>query len=118
LRRAVVVVALLAICIAATSIGAHASGVSTASSWKKCGKIAADPTGHYKVSKKGKVTCRKGKSVIRQFLVEHNGTAHGGPYGYNTYYTLGRWKCGSGAGGGACKRRHPKARVRGLWTAD
>jgi hypothetical protein len=118
LRRALLVVVLLVSCIAATSIAAHASGTSAASAWKKCGRIKADPKGHFKVSRKGSVSCRKARSVIRQFLDEHKGKKHGGPYGYNTYWTLGHWKCGTGAGGGGCTRKHPRARVQGIWTAS
>jgi hypothetical protein len=117
LRRSLLVVVVLVSSIAATSIAAHASGSSAASAWKRCGKIKADPKGHFKVSKKGSVSCRSARKLMRQFLVQHKGTKHGGPYGYNTYWTLGRWKCRAGAGGGGCTRNHPKAGVQGVWTS-
>jgi hypothetical protein len=72
----------------------------------------------YKVSKKGSVSCRSARKRMRQFLVQHKGTKHGGPCGYNTYWTLGHWMCAAGAGGGGCTRKNPKARVQGVWTSS
>ncbi|MFL5865705.1 MAG: hypothetical protein ACJ766_01240 [Thermoleophilaceae bacterium] len=117
MRRLALVVFLLVSCAAATSLSAHASGTSAASAWKRCGKIHAAPHGHFRVSKKGHVSCRKAKSLMNQFLNKHKGKKHGGPAGYQTYYTLGHWKCGTGAGGGDCKRKHPRARVSAVYTS-
>ncbi|HEY1358734.1 MAG TPA: hypothetical protein VGF21_10550 [Thermoleophilaceae bacterium] len=116
MRRCVLVIAVLAVAVAATAITAQAGGVSAASAWKSCGKIKAPPSGHFKVKRKGKVSCKKARKLMKQFLVQHKGKKHGGPAQYQTYYTLGHWKCGSGAGGGGCKRKHPKARAEAYYV--
>ena len=117
MRRLALVVVLLVSCVAATSIAAHASGASAASAWKKCGKIHAKPHGHFKVSKKGHVSCKKARKLMNDFLNKHKGKKHGGPAQYQTYYTLGHWKCGTGAGGGGCTHKHPSARVEAVYTS-
>jgi len=55
---------------------------------------------------KGNVRCQTARRVLRDFL-RGKGTMHGPPGGpaFKQYWTLdGGWKCGHGAGGGACIR--------------
>jgi hypothetical protein len=54
---------------------------------------------------RGHVRCRTARRVLRKFM-NGGGRMHGprdGP-AYRQYWTIGRWRCGHGAGGGACVR--------------
>jgi hypothetical protein len=91
--------------------------VVAADEWKRCGKIPANPRGHFAVRKKGKVTCRGARKLMRLFLNEGQGVKHGGPSSAETYYTLYGWRCGTGAGGGGCTRRGGRDRTQAYWVA-
>lgn len=86
----------------------------SAASYVRCGSIDAAGPGRLKVLKKGRVTCRGARKLMHLFLNEGQGIKHGGPSSAETYYTLYGWKCGTGAGGGGCKRRG--ARVQAGWV--
>lgn len=89
--------------------------VAEAAAWTRCRGMPAQPRGRFVVRKKGRVTCRGARKLMRLFLVEGRGRKHGGPYGYNTYWTLYGWKCGTGAGGGGCSRPGGR-RVQAWWV--
>jgi len=94
--------------------GSANPGATAAASWKRCGHIGASPRGRFKVTKKGSVSCAGARKLMHLFLNERQGSKRGGPYGYNTYWVLYGWKCGTGAGGGGCKRRG--ARTLAEWV--
>lgn len=52
---------------------------------------------------KGSVRCRTARRILRAFF-SGKGVKHGGPSNAQTYWTLGRWRCGTGTGGGGCIR--------------
>jgi hypothetical protein len=85
--------------------------------WKRCGKIRANPSGHFVVRKKGRVTCRGARKLMHLFLNEGQGVKHGGPSSAETYYTLYGWRCGTGAGGGGCVRHRGRDRTQAYWVA-
>ncbi len=49
------------------------------------------------------------------------GVKHGGPYGYQQWWSTGDWRCGHGAGGGGCSRpassTHHRAAILADWVA-
>ncbi len=51
-----------------------------------------------------------------RLLFDGRGTKHGGPAGYQTYYTLYGWKCGFGAGGAGCIRHRRRDQVLANWV--
>jgi hypothetical protein len=70
---------------------------------RRCGNVTA---GEFKVKvtiDRGRVTCRTARKTVRRF---YNGdrTKHGGPSNAETWWEVGRWRCGLGAGGMACNR--------------
>ena len=112
---AAVVAGLCALVPSESALAASADPTAaTAASWKRCGYIGASPRGRFKVTKKGSVSCRGARKLMHLFLNERQGSKRGGPYGYNTYWVLYGWKCGTGAGGGGCKRRG--ARTLAEWV--
>jgi hypothetical protein len=60
----------------------------------------------------GKVSCAKARHVVR-VLFHGGGVYHQGATRADSYTRIGRWKCGSGTGGGACIRlhTHPSQRI-------
>lgn len=62
----------------------------------------------YKVAREGKVTCKTGKKIGRSFITDGDEwESHGGPAAYQTHYThpdFPGWRCGTGAGGGGCRK--------------
>jgi len=55
--------------------------VAEAAAWTRCRGMPAQPRGRFAVRKKGRVTCRGARKLMRLFLVEGQGKKHGGPYG-------------------------------------
>jgi hypothetical protein len=49
----------------------------------------------------GRVSCATARSIIRRYY-RGEGKKHGGPSNAETYYTIGKWRCGPGAGGVGC----------------
>lgn len=52
-------------------------------------------------------TCAVAAGITRDFLTRRGVTRHGGPSNAQTWYTLKRypgWRCGTGAGGGGCRK--------------
>ncbi len=78
---------------------------------RACGtaKHRVDSETVYAIRVRAKHTsCRGARRLVKDFFNDRGVRQHGGPYGYQTYYTLDRfpgWRCGTGAGGGACKKR-------------
>lgn len=91
------------------------AGAVSAANWVGCGTIKAEPRGRHRIRKKGHVTCRGARKLMR-LLFDGEGTKHGGPAGYQTYYTLFGWKCGFGAGGAGCIRHRRRDQVLANWV--
>jgi hypothetical protein len=77
---------------------------------------------HYNVTiHKGTVRCKQARNTLRSFL-SGNGVEHGSGAEANKYWTLPHgWKCGHGAGGGACIRhghsyQDAKAFIEAWWS--
>jgi hypothetical protein len=54
---------------------------------------------------RGHASCHRARHILKAFL-SGKGRMHGpknGPAAYQ-YWTIGRWQCGHGAGGGGCIR--------------
>lgn len=69
-----------------------------------CPSVELGSTRYQVTVLKGNVRCRKARRVLRDFL-NGKGKMHGppgGPASEQTWTLDGGWKCGHGAGGGAC----------------
>jgi hypothetical protein len=62
----------------------------------------------------GKVSCATARHLIR-VLNHGGGVFHQGRTRADSYTRIGRWRCGSGTGGGACIRRHTRPRQKIDW---
>jgi hypothetical protein len=76
---------------------------SAATASRACGSVRARGLTFHVTIGKGIVTCTEARHVLYLFMTGH-GVRNGGPASYQTYWTLGAWRCGTGAGGGACIR--------------
>jgi hypothetical protein len=70
---------------------------------------------------RGGVPCATARSVLREFM-GGGGVEHGGPYAYEQWWSLGRWRCAHGAGAGTCFRggssyEHASAAIIAEWVA-
>ncbi len=78
----------------------------------RCGSFRHHIGGTYPVTYtitvfNGHVSCQTATGVIRAFWSGHGVTHHGGPSDAQSYWTLKNWpgwRCGQGAGAGACTR--------------
>lgn len=52
---------------------------------------------------RGNVGCPAVRRVLHAFM-SGGGVQHGGPYEYEKWWDLGRWRCAHGAGAGSCIR--------------
>lgn len=67
--------------------------------------------GHFRISgyrfnvriERGRVSCARARRVLHK-LYRGKGHHHSGPTSAESYTTIGKWRCGTGAGGGACIR--------------
>lgn len=99
--------------ILATVLGSSALGVP-AFPTHRCGSFRHHIGGAYPVTYKitvfnGHVSCPTATGVIRAFWSSHGVVHHGGPSDAQSYWTLKAWpgwRCGQGAGGGACTHRN------------
>jgi len=98
----------LALASALVAVSLCVPGVASA---RDCGsfdkKISSDTTYTIEVST-SRVTCRSGTRLMKDFWFRRGRVQHGGPYTYNTYFTLKRWpgwRCYTGAGAGQCNKR-------------
>jgi hypothetical protein len=97
--RAALLVFVLSFC-SASACSAETMPVRAA---RSCGHIHAGGA-RLKVSiQRGKVKCHTARHVLKRFM-NGGGKKHGGGSNATTYWTIGHWRCGYGAGGGACIR--------------
>lgn len=91
---------------------------AAAAAWHGCGGFRYQH-GWYHTVRRGHVRCRTARHVMRAFLSGH-GRMHGpkdGPAA-KQYWTLRGWKCGHGAGGGGCVRRHSRQAIEAVWVRN
>ena len=81
------------------------AGASPAFAHRSCGsfekRVSEDTAYVIRVSKRGRVSCRSARGLVKDFWFNRGRVKHGGPYSYNTYYTLKRfpgWRYGRGRG--------------------
>lgn len=102
---------LLLVTLATVTLGAsamavptgHPDGATASRAARACGSFRLQGLRFHVTVQRGPVRCRTARRVLRRFLAG-GGVKHGGPSSAQTYWTLGRWKCGTGAGGGGCIR--------------
>ncbi len=70
---------------------------------RRCGEIPSEHTFFAVTVDRGGVPCATARNVVREFM-DGGGVKHGGPYAYEQWWSLGKWRCTHGAGGGACMR--------------
>ena len=72
---------------------------------RSCGHFTAAGLRFHVTIERGHVSCHRARHVLRAFM-SGKGHMHGprnGPAAYR-YWTIERWQCGHGAGGGGCIR--------------
>jgi hypothetical protein len=84
---------------------AKSTRIGAAARSRACRSFQLRGTRYSVTIKKGRVTCRTARRVLRAFM-SGKGTLHGPPNGpaYKQTWTLDGWTCGHGAGGGGCIR--------------
>lgn len=102
----------LATATASSPAAATDSEAVAAGAMRDCGAITTSHGGRFDITATRKVPCKSAKKVGRSFM---NGgwESNGGPSSAETYYTNGRfpgWRCGSGTGGGGCRKNNSNAR--------
>lgn len=82
-----------------------AASPALAHHWRACGTFRIRGATFSVTVLRGPVRCSRARHVLRNFLLG-SGKMHGPPNGpaAEQTWTLGRWTCGHGAGGGACIR--------------
>ena len=93
----------------------HADGATVAHAARACDGFRLHGLRFHVTVERGPVSCRTARRVLRRFLAG-GGVKHGGPSSAETYWTLGRWKCGTGAGGGGCIRGGRTFRTARDWV--
>ena len=105
LRQAALGLVVVAIAVASTAV-ASAGVVPGYPHSYRCGTFKSGGDRFRATVLKGHVRCQTARRVLRDFF-NGKGKMHGPSSGpaYLQYWTLdGGWKCGHGAGGGACIR--------------
>jgi hypothetical protein len=70
---------------------------------RSCGEIVVAHAFYAVAISRGGVVCATARRVLREFM-GGGGVEHGGPSAAQMVWSLGRWRCGFGAGGGGCIR--------------
>jgi hypothetical protein len=86
------------------SDGASVPPFALAAKQRRCGLVRVDGMRFRVTIDRGHVRCRTARRVVRRFF-RGDGERHGGPSSAETYWTIGEWRCGSGAGGVGCIRQ-------------
>jgi hypothetical protein len=71
----------------------------------------------YSVTVRAGSSCSTARRVLHTFM-GGGGVAHGGPAAYQQWWSVAGWRCGYGAGGGACLRSVSGRRARASIVAD
>jgi hypothetical protein len=83
---------------------ASAFGASAQAHVRECGVARTEDGGRFAVTVlKGDARCRLARRVLRVYF-SGGGRHHDGSSSADSYVVIGRWYCGSGTGGGACRR--------------
>jgi hypothetical protein len=79
------------------------AATSAAARSRRCGTFRAEGQTFSATRLRGSVTCRRTRHILRDFF-DGKGTMHGPPNGpaYKQWWSVDGWRCGYGAGGGAC----------------
>jgi hypothetical protein len=98
-------IALLGCCLLLSPALAHSNPIATAAKSKSCRSVSVAGTHLHVTIERGRVNCQRARQVFRTFF-SGKGQMHGPPGGpaYLQTWTVGKWTCGYGAGGGGCTR--------------
>jgi hypothetical protein len=103
MRRFICLLVSVALVSAMGIVTAASSASPRARSARSCRSIRAGGFALGVKIVRGRVNCAEARKVLGAFL-NGKGTRHGGGSSATTYWTLYGWRCGHGAGGGACIR--------------
>jgi hypothetical protein len=90
------------------------AATSASASTRGCGAVGKGSSRVAVYVTHGKVSCATARRVMRA-LLRGDGVYHQGSSRADSYTQLGRWRCGSGTGGGGCVRAHPHQSQRIGW---
>lgn len=94
-----------AVLILTATFALGAAGPATGAT-RSCGKTRVGDGLALDVEAK-RVRCKKAKRIDKAFFKRDGTVEHGGPANYQRYWTLSAfpgWRCGTGAGGGGCRK--------------
>src|SRR5205823_4399229 len=92
----------VALVLALTVVGVLAMAGGSSARSRSCRGFELDGSYYNVTIHKGRVRCKEARHTLRAFL-SGQGTERGSGPESNKYWTLPQaWKCGHGAGGGAC----------------
>lgn len=94
---------LMALVLVALVVGSAPAATTAAARSRSCGTFRAASQTFAATVLRGSVTCRRTRHVLKDFF-DGRGKMHGPPNGpaYKQWWRVDGWKCGRGAGGGAC----------------
>ena len=100
----VLALAIVAAGMSAPPVDARTVAKAGPATGKRCKSVQVADTRIRVTIDRGRVTCRTARTVVRRYF-RGEGVRHGGPSQAETYYKIGRWRCGPGAGGVGCIRK-------------